>query len=164
MFVEWLGERHNFSEGNVEYLEIPLEPDFRVNLPVPLMCGYDVMMKFNVFHLLSIRELKMTPCHADNPKLHHYRRTVRSQMWPFHLLHAEALVVLQLCIHTQKQQMFLSLLADVSMRLDMIWGQSEEQPSLTDGLLRGGLDHCLQHLILVLVRNKMCPWPHWSGQ
>lgn len=120
--------------------------------------------KYNFFHLLSIRELKMTPCHANNPKLHHYRWTARAQMLPFHLLHAEALVILQLCIHTQKQQMFLSLLADVSMCLDLIWGQAEEQPRLTDGLLRGGLDHCCPQLILVLIRNKMCPWPHWSDQ
>lgn len=137
---------------------------FCIILPVPLMCGYDGMIKYNFFHLLNIRELKMAPCHANNPKLHYYRWTVKAQMLPFHLLHAEALVVLQLCIHTQKQQMFLSLLADVSMCLDLIWGQSEEQPSLTDGLLRGGLDHCLPHLILALIRNKMCPWPHWSDQ
>lgn len=84
------------------------------------MCGYDVMIKYNFFHLLSIREMKMTPCHANNPKQHHSRRRVKAQMWPFHLLHAETLVVLQLCIHTQKQQMFLSLLADVSMCLDLI--------------------------------------------
>lgn len=58
-----------FSEANVEYLGIPLEPDFCINLPVPLKYGYDVMIKYNFFHLLSIRELKMTPCHADNPKL-----------------------------------------------------------------------------------------------
>lgn len=69
-----------FSEANVEYLEIPLEPDFCINLPVPLKYGYDVMIKYNFFHILSIRELKMTPCHADNPKL---QRKTRLRCGPF---------------------------------------------------------------------------------